>query len=62
MMEEIIAQEMALDSALMFVTGWSMWNSTLIDQEDGLDVDLVHLMRDVLFAPAVVFITTGKSI
>lgn len=66
MNEQLLAEAMALESALRFLNGWHIWNEDLamfhLDGKEGLDGDLVWLTRQVLFGPAVVHISTGKVV
>jgi len=57
-----IAECYALDSALRFMTG-QPWNvkDEILTYED-MDIDLMELAVAVLFAPAVVYVSTGKAV
>lgn len=60
------AELCALESAFRFMVGYPNWNfdndMLNVAELTGLDPDLVYLMHRVLFAPAVVFVATGKTI
>lgn len=66
-MREIeLAEEMALESAFRFIMLMPRWNDDdlicRMAKDDGLDGNLVWLTRQVLMGPALVYITTGKTV
>jgi hypothetical protein len=66
MNEQLLAEEMAMESALRFLNGWPRWNDDdlicRVANEDGLDGNLIWLTRQVLMGPAVVHLSTGKVV
>jgi len=66
-MNEIeIAEEMALESAFRFIMLMPRWNDDdlicRMAEDEGLDGNLIWLTRQVLMGPALVYITTGKTV
>ena len=66
-MNEIeLAEEMALESAFRFIMLMPRWNDDdlicRMAEEEGLDGNLIWLTRQVLMGPALVYITTGKTV
>lgn len=66
MNEQILAEKLAMESALRFLNGHPDWNDDLTMLitacANKLDHTLVWLTRQVLFGPAVVHISTGKVV
>ena len=65
--ELFAAEDLAMDAALKFLCRNPTWNfshealASACDKR-GLDADLVGLAATVLFGPATVYISTGKSV
>ena len=65
-MELDFAERDALECADRFLNGWQDWNEDevlkMACDHTGDDYDLAWLMTRVLFGPAVVYLSTGKSV
>lgn len=65
-MEFVFAEQDALECAARFINGWQDWNEDevlkMACDHAGHDYDFAWLMTRVLFGPAVVYLSTGKSV
>jgi hypothetical protein len=65
-MELEFAEKDALECAARFLSGWQDWNEDNVLQmacdHAGHDYDFAWLMTRVLFGPAVVYLSTGKTV
>jgi hypothetical protein len=64
--EQTAAEVDALECAARFLSGWQDWNEDDIlwmsCDYHGYDRDFFWLMDRVLFGPAVVYLSTGKTV